>query len=378
MFKILNEVKMMEAAGRKVFRFEVGDSDFSADPHVIEATRQALTDGHTRYVSSMGIPELREAICDHVHETHDFRPNVEQVLVLPSNSIIDFAVRCTADPGDEIIYPNPGFPTYFAVASYLGVSSVTVPLKEENDFRMDPADVLARISDRTRLVISTSPSNPTGAVMTADEAKSMAAIVKDKDLYLLSDEMYYSNVYGVSHSSPTIYDECKERTLLLNGFSKGYAMSGWRLGYVVGPSDLIAKMGLMFETVYSCLPPFVQYAGIAALNGGKSFLAQRLLRYKALRDCMAEGLNSIPGVSCKAADGAIYLFPNIRGTGMSSEEFASFVLREAGVAVVPGVYFGSAGEGHVRLCYLREESLIREACDLMRKAFEKRGISNEY
>ena len=371
MLEILNTVTAMEAAGRKVYRFEVGDSDFDAHPHIIEATKAALDAGHTRYVNSMGIDPLRQSIRNYIEHGWGFRPDLDQIVAMPSNSVIDFTVRCLVDPGEEVIFPDPGFPSYFAVTNYLGIQDVRVPVYESNGFRLNPDDLEAKITDKTKLIIVNTPQNPTGAVMTAEEAKQIAAIAKKYDLWLLSDEMYSENLYeGLRHSSPASVDQCRERTIILHGFSKGFSMSGWRLGYAVGPAALMAKMGLMFQTIYTCVPPFIQYAGVSALASDRTLLQNRIEKYRQLRDIMVGALNEIPGVSCATPKGAIYLFPNIKGTGLSSQAFAKTVLEKAGVATVPGTCFGPGGEGYVRFCYLREEALIREACAKMKQALK--------
>ncbi|MDR3562539.1 MAG: pyridoxal phosphate-dependent aminotransferase [Negativicutes bacterium] len=371
MLAIMNKVGVMEAVGRRIYRFEVGDSDFAAYPHVIDATKEALDHGHTKYVSTTGITPFRQAICDYTEKSLGFRPDLDQVVVMPSNSVVDFVFRCVADRGDEVIFTDPGFPTYHAVASYLGLKEVRVPIREADGFRLDPDDLAARITDKTRLIIINSPHNPTGSVMTKEQLKQVAAIAREHDIYLLSDEMYAEIIYDVPHFSPGCEDACRERTIILNGFSKAHSMSGWRIGYAIGPTELITAMGLMFETVYSCLPPFVQYAGISALKTEPGLLDARRRQYRVLRDLMIARLNEIPGVTCNVPQGAMYVFPNITGTGLSSAQFADFVLEKAGVAVVPGSCFGSGGEGYVRLCYARDEAVIEEACAAMKQAFSK-------
>lgn len=366
MLEILNIANALAATGRTIHRFEVGDSDFDAYPHVVQATKQALDAGHTKYVGAMGIEPLRQAIRAYTAGLLGFTPDLDQVVVMPANSIIDFVIRCVANPGDEIITPDPYFPTYQAVCSYTGIKHVTVPLRD--GFRLDPGDLEARITPRTRLLVINTPGNPTGAVMSEEEIAGVAAVAAKHDLHLLSDEIYAENIYTGRHLSPAFADRCQERTVILSGFSKGHSMSGWRLGYAVGPADLIAKMGLMFNTVYTCVPPFIQHAGLAALETPRRLMDERLARYRKLRDLMVGCLNDIPGVSCPTPAGAIYAFPDITGTGLTSVEFARFVLEKAGVALSPGSFFGQRGEGHVRLCYLRDEATIIAACDAMKKA----------
>lgn len=366
MLEILNIANALTAAGRKIHRFEVGDSDFDAYPHVVAATKNALDAGHTKYVSASGLEPLREAIRDYTATRLGFRPDLEQVVIMPANSVIDFVIRCVVDPGDEIIVPDPGFPSYHAVASYMGIKEVAVPLRE--GFRLDPGDLEARVTPRTRLIIINTPQNPTGAVMSEEEVRGVAAVAEKHDLYILSDEIYAENIYDGRHFSPSFADLCRERTIILSGFSKGHSMSGWRLGYAVGPAEVVGKMSLMFNTIYTCLPPFIQYAGIAALQTDRALMAERMASYRRLRDLMVGRLNEIPGVTCAPPAGAIYAFPDITGTGMSSQEFARFVLEKAGVALSPGNFFGRRGEGFVRFCYLRGEDTIVEACAAMKKA----------
>ncbi|QDR82498.1 pyridoxal phosphate-dependent aminotransferase [Sporomusa termitida] len=373
MLDILTNVCALEAAGKKVYRFEVGDANIDPYPHVINATKEALDAGHIKYVDSLGILPLREAVCGYTERKLGFRPAVSQVAVMPANSVIDFVMRCVVNPGEEVIFSDPGFAVYIAVASYLGIKAVKVPVREENEFRLNPEELLSRITDKTRLIIITSPQNPTGGVMTEAEMLRVAEIAREKDIYLLSDEIYAENLYDCRHYSPAVVDQCRERTIILSGFSKGHSMSGWRLGYAIGPADLIAKMGQMFETVYTCVPPFIQYAGISALNTPAELMAERISRYKKLRDLMVEKLNEIPGITCSIPKGAIYVFPNITGTGLTSKEFAQLVLEKAGVAVVPGSCFGENGEGYVRLCYVRDEAMITEACAAMKIALTARG-----
>ena len=252
MFKLLQKVKEMERAGRKIYRFEIGDSSFGANNNIIEATKAALDQGHTHYVESIGIPPLKYAIAEHILQSQGFKPAFEQTMVIPANAVIDFVIRCVVEPGEEVIVPDPGFPTYFAVTSYYGAKKITIPLREENGFRLNPDDLEKKVSDKTRLIIINSPQNPTGAVLGKDEIKAIFNIAEKHDTYILSDEIYSRIIYDHRHVSPGIFDQCKERVIILNGFSKGYSMAGWRLGFAIGPEELIEKMGVMFQTIYSC------------------------------------------------------------------------------------------------------------------------------
>jgi len=369
MFKLLTRIKAMEQAGRRVLHFEIGDSDFPAHQHIVDATKQALDADQVHYVESSGIAELKEAICEHTAVTLGFRPDMDQVLVMPSNAIIDCVIRCVADPGEQVLYPDPGFSTYIAVTNYTGIRKVGYPLLESNDFHPDVADIQARITPKTRLLIANSPNNPTGSVATPQEAESLAQLVYDEDLYLLSDEIYSQIIYeDAKHFSPGLYDQCRERTIILNGFAKNYSMPGWRLGYAIGPKPVIEKMGILFQTQYSCLPAFVQHGGIAALTGNQDPIRERVWQYEVRRNLIVDKLNDIPGISCLAPEGACYVFPNISETGMTSADFADFVLDQAGVALLPGDCFGPYGQGYVRLCFTRSVDTIRLACEKIKAA----------
>jgi len=373
MFKLSAKVKKMEELGQKIFHFEIGDSDFRAHQHVIDATKKALDDDKTHYVNSTGISELKEAICEHTEKFLGFKPANGQIVVMPSNAIIDFVVRVLAGKGDEIICPDPGFSTYIAVTNYTGVKKVGVPLKEENNFSIKIEEIEKRITAKTRLIICNSPNNPTGAVMSKEDIENLAFLAKKHDIYLLSDEIYSRVIYSGEHYSPSFIDRCLERTIILDGFAKGYSMPGWRLGYAIGPKDVMEKVGLLFQTIYSCTPPFIQYGGIEALRGNQSFIVERIKQYGLLRDLIVEKLNEIPGVSCQSPNGACYVFPNIKGTGMTSSQFADFALNEADVALLPGTCFGENGEGYVRLCFTRKPEIIEAGCQKLKEAVEKKS-----
>jgi aspartate aminotransferase len=371
MFNIFKKVNEMERSGREVYHFELGDSDFKSHVHIREATKDALDRDETHYVEHVGMLELRKAIADHAEGHLGFRPGLNQIVVIPANAVIDFVIRCLADPGDEIVFSDPGFSTYIAVANYLGVNEVRVPTREEDGFHLDPDEIAKRITDRTRLLIINTPNNPTGAVLSKEEVEAIYRVAHEKDIFLLSDEIYSRVVYGKVHHSAGVHDGCKERVIVLNGFSKGYSMPGWRLGYAIGPEKVIEKMGMLFQTIYTCAPPFIQYGGVAALKGDQHVIEERIKKFRMLRDLLVERLNEIPGISCPVPDGAYYVFPNIRNTGLSSPEFADLVLERAGVTLVPGTCFGEHGEGHVRMCFTKEPEIIEEACARMKNALSE-------
>lgn len=368
MFKVLARVLEMERQGRDIAHFEIGDPDFPSPPNVVDAACRALHDGYTHYTDSLGLLEFRETVCEATQHSRGFKPGLDQILVTPgANIIIYYAIRCLVDPGDEVIVPDPGFPTYSAAIQLCGAIPVPVPLTETNEFRMNPADVQRRLTDRTRLIIVNSPQNPTGAVMTRAELDAIYDLAAAHDLYLLSDEIYARMIYDGRDKfySPSARDACRERTLITNGFSKAFAMTGWRLGCALGPADVIAKMGLMLQTTSSCVAPFVQKAGIEALRGSQDAVWAMMREYKARRDLLVAGLNRLPGITCLMPGGAFYVFPNITRTGMDDELFADVMLREAGVALLPGSNFGVHGHGYVRLCYAQSRANIEKGLERM-------------
>lgn len=375
MFKVLDKVQKLERSGRDILHFELGEPNFDTPPNIIEAAYQALKDGETHYVSSMGLYSFREIVQQTTEKSRGFKPEIDQILVTPgANAIIYLVVSCLVNPGEEVIVPDPGFPTYYSAIKYCGAIPVSVPLYESNHFRMNPDDLRKRITSKTRLIILNSPSNPTGAVMTLEEIDEVARIAEEHDIYLLSDEIYARMVFdGENHfHSPSKLDQCKERTIIINGFSKAFAMTGWRLGVAIGPKEVIEKMGLVVQTIVSCVPPFIQLAGIEAIKGDQTLIVKMMAEYQKRRDVLVAGLNDIPGIKCVKPEGALYVFPNIASTGMSSEEFADFALEKAGVALLPGSNFGKHGQGFVRLCYVNTLENIELAIKKLAQAIKER------
>jgi aspartate/methionine/tyrosine aminotransferase len=274
------------------------------------------------------------------------------------------------NPGDEVIYPDPGYPTYGSVTSFIGAKPVPLPLLEENEFRMNPKDVKDKITDKTKLIVVNSPQNPTGSVMTKSELEEIAEIAEEHDIYIVSDEIYSKMTYETPHYTPTARDEAKERTVLLDGFSKYYAMTGWRLGYMVVPSEMAARLQDFLVSAVSCTAEFTQWAGVEALTGDQSFIAEMMTRFKKKRDRIVKGLNSIPGFKCQLPKGAFYAFPNIKETGMSSQQCADHLLYEAGVAALPGTAFGPYGEGYLRFSYATTLENIDVAIERIKESFE--------
>jgi aspartate/methionine/tyrosine aminotransferase len=367
-FKVLARAKKLERLGRDILHFEIGEPDFDTPRHIKEAAYQAMLDGKTNYVNSWGIPELKEAICDEVEMTRGFRPDLEQIMVAPgANPFIYYIMACTVGPKKNIVVGSPGFMSYFANLDYTGFEGRFVVLMEENEFRMNPEDMVKQMDENTSLIIMNSPSNPCGSVMTKTEIERMAEIAEEKDVYLMSDEIYSKMTYDQEFFSPATLDDCRARTILIDGFSKAYAMTGWRLGYAVGPAKLIDKMGLLLQTILSCTPPFIQYGGIAALKGDQKCVSDMMAEFRTRRDAIVAGLNSLPNISCVNPEGAFYAFPNITGTGMTSQEFADHLLDEMGIAVLPGTAFGPSGEGYVRFSYASSVEDINKAIERMRE-----------
>lgn len=371
-FRLLARANEMAEQGKEIIHFEIGDTDFETPKHIIKGAVDALESGKTHYVNSLGIPELRDAICGYIEKELGYRPGREQVVVTPAISVIYFLTRCLANEGDEVLVPDPGFASYYSVFDFIGAKYVGVPLLEKNEFRLNPADVEKRITDKTKLIIINSPNNPTGAVMTKEEIMALGKIARERNIILLSDEVYNKITYNYPHYSASVLDQCRENTVILGSFSKVYAMAGFRLGYAIAPVEIAKKIGLMIQTVFSAVPPFVQFGGVAALMGDQSQIKVMNDEYKKRRDAIVKGLNSLPGVSCVTPQGAFYAFPNITGTGMTSEEFAEFALEKAGVALLPGPNFGAQGKGYVRLSYATSIDNINKAIERLNKALKNR------
>jgi len=372
MFHILVKANELEQQGRKILHFELGDPDFNSPQNIKEALYDSLIRGETHYTNPKGLREFRITVADVTENSRKFRPGLEQILVCPgANSGIFYAIGCTINQGqeEEVIVPYPCFPTYISSIHFFGAKPVKVPLKEKNQFRLNPEDVEKAITERTRLIIMNSPHNPTGSVMNEDEMKKIYDIAKKYDLYLLSDEVYARMIYhdaDTHFSSPSRYDECKERTIVANGFSKSYAMPGFRLGVVIGPSELVDKMSLLLETNVSCVSPFIQKAGVEALKGDQKQIEDMMNKFRERRDVIVEGLNSLPGVHCLKPKGAFYAFSNIKDTGFTDREFFDCMIERAGVACSPGTIFGDNCADYVRFSYASsKKENITEAIERM-------------
>ena len=370
-FEVLAKAQELERQGKQILHFEIGEPDMETPSHIAQAGITAIQQKKTHYVPSIGILELRKAVQDEVEKTRGYRPDLEQVVIIPGlKPGIFFSMLSLVNPGDEVIYQDPGYPTYGSVTSFLGAKNVLVPLLEENEFRMNPDDIRDKITKKTKLIIVNSPQNPTGSVMTKSELDDVAELAEEHDVFIVSDEIYSKMTYETSHYSPTIRDEARKRTVLLDGFSKYYAMTGWRLGYMVVPTKMAERLNDFLVSALSCTAAFTQWAGVEALTGDQGFIPEMMHRFQEKRDRIVAGLNSIPGFSCLAPKGAFYAFPNITQTAMTSKECADHLLYKAGVAVLPGTAFGPYGEGYLRFSYATTLETIDEAVKKIRESFE--------
>jgi aspartate aminotransferase len=363
MFKYLDRAKKLELEGRSMIHLEIGDPDFSTPANVTLAAIRALSQGQTHYTSSWGDLSFRESIRQATYQSRGFFPDLNQILVTPGANIgIFYAVYVLCDPGTEVLIPDPGFATYINTIKMCGATPIGVPLKAEYGFRMQAADVRKMITDRTRLLIINSPNNPTGAVMTKQELKDIYDLCVEKDIYLYSDEIYSRMIYDdYEFTSPSQYDQCRSHVILSNGFSKAFAMTGWRLGALIGPSAVMEKMAALLETTSSCVSPFIQAAGQEAIQGPQTLVYEMMRQYKERRDMLVSGLNEIPGFDCQLPGGAFYAFPDIQGTGLTDVEVSEQLMDRAGVVTIPGSCFGKQGSGHIRVCYAQDKNTIMSA-----------------
>jgi len=378
-FEVLARARALEANGREIIHLEIGEPDFDTPPNIIAAAKQALDSGWTHYGPSAGLPQAREAIAAYFNRTRSIsKYTADHVVVTPgAKPIIFFGLQATIEPGDEVIYPNPGFPIYESVINFLRAHPVPLPLREENGFRFDLADLEARITPRTRMIIINSPQNPTGGVLTRDDLRGIAELAERHNLIVFSDEIYSQIMYdGQKHCSITEFDGMEERTIVLDGFSKTFAMTGWRLGYGLMPPDIAKVVARLQTNCTSCAPSFTQIAGIEALSDVTlPYVHQFVEEFERRRNAIVAGLNAIPGIRCHKPAGAFYVFPNITQTGMSSQEFATFMLDVVGVACLSGTAFGREGEGYVRFSYANSLDNIRRAIEKIHAGLEQRAVA---
>ena len=361
-FDVLVKARALEQRGRSVIHLEIGEPDFPTPAHVVEAGQRALAEGWTKYGPTPGLPELREAIAAYISRTRGVKAGAENVCVVPGGKpIMFFTMIALIEPGDEVVYPNPAFPIYESLIRFLGGTPVPIPLVESRGFSFDLDVLHARLSDRTRLVILNSPANPTGGVIPAEDLGRIAAMVRDRDLLVLSDEIYSRIWYEDEPTSIVGFDGLLDKTIILDGFSKTYAMTGWRLGYGVMPTWLANAVSQLIVNSNSCTAAFTQRAGLAALEGPQDCVAAMVEQFRQRRDVMVEGLSRIPGFRCSRPSGAFYAFPNVSATGMRCDELADLLLTEAGVACLSGTAFGAHGDGYLRFSYANSLTNIQDA-----------------
>jgi len=371
-FVVLARAQALESRGRNVVHLEIGEPCFDTPANIRAAGSRAIEDGLTRYCNSQGVVALREEIARELQRTRGLRVPVERIIVgSGAKPLIFFSILALLDDGDEAVYPAPLFPVFQSAVGFAGARAVPVPLREELDFRFDMDEFRTRITPRTRLIILNSPHNPTGGVLTPDDVREVAELAIERDLLVLSDEVYDHMYYEEPPASILALDGMDDRSVLVTGFSKTYAMTGWRLGYSVVPDWLVEPVVRLINSSASCTPQFVQMAGVEALTGPQSDSADMMRALRERRDLMVQGLNEIPGISCRVPRGAFYAFPNVRSLGLTSSDLAALLLDEGGVATLPGTAFGPEGEGYLRLCFSTSEANILEALTRIRRVISR-------
>jgi aspartate aminotransferase len=369
-FDVLVRARALEAQGRSVIHLEIGEPDFPTPAHIIEAAKRALDEGWTHYGPTAGLPDLREAIAAYVSRTRGISAGPQNVSVVPGGKpIIFFPMMALLEPGDEVIYPNPGFPIYESMIRFLGATPVPMPLQESRGFSFDLDLFRDRLSDRTKMVILNSPQNPTGGVIPREDLAAIAEMLRDRDVIVLSDEIYSRIYYGdAPPASITEFPGMLEKTIILDGFSKTYAMTGWRMGYGVMPTWLVDAVTKLMVNSNSCTASFTQRAGIAALTGPQDCVDRMVAEFRRRRDTICDGLNEIPGFRCAVPGGAFYAFANVTGTGINSRQLADMLLNDFGVSCLTGGCFGEYGEGYIRFSYANSLENLMEAVARVKKA----------
>jgi aspartate aminotransferase len=361
-FVVLAKARRLEAEGKKIVHLEIGEPDFATPDNIIEAGISAMQNGYTHYTPASGIMEAREAVAGFVARTLKTEVDPTEVVLVPgSKNVLLFTLLACIEPGDEVILPDPGYPAYESQVNFIGGVPKPVTLREESGFRMDLDQLASLVTPKTRMLIINTPQNPTGGILTEEDVKFVCELAHKHDLLVVSDEIYSQLVYGFEHVSPLSQPGMRERTVLMDGLSKSYAMTGWRLGYAVAPKALAAKLDQLMINSSSCAAGFTQMAAIEALSAPESEHAvHRMVKvFQHRRDLVVDGLNAIPGIRCAKPQGSFYAFPNIQGTGFDERELADRLLTEAGVAVLPGTAFGAAGKGYIRLAYTQSEEELK-------------------
>jgi aspartate aminotransferase len=370
-FEVLAKAKQLERGGRDIVHLEIGEPDFDTPTNIREAAKKALDQGWTHYGPSAGLPEHRETISKYMKDYWDLDYSPEEIVVVPgAKPIMFFTILACVEEGDEVIYPNPGFPIYESMIEYIGAKAVPIRLREELDFRLDVAELASLVTKKTRLVIVNSPQNPTGGVLTKEDLAAVAELAIKNDLIVLTDEVYNRIIYEGEHHSVASFPGMKERTVLIDGYSKTYAMTGWRMGWGAMPKDLAPHVTRLMTNSNSCTCSFSQIAGIEGLTGPQEGSKKMVEAFRERRDVIVDGLNSLPGMTCKKPRGAFYVFPNIKATGKDEKWLADYFLEEAGVACLAGTSFGEFGKGYIRFSYANSVENIEKAIGRMAEALK--------
>lgn len=372
-FEVLSRARALERQGRRIIHLEIGEPDFDTPLHIREAAKEALDGGCTHYTPSAGLAEIRQACAEYVAESRGIPVAAENAVAVPGGKpILFYTMLALVEEGDEVVYPDPGYPIYESMIRFTGGVPVPLPLREERGFRFDPEELRTVVTPRTKLIVVNSPGNPCGGVATQDELEAVADVALRVDAYVLSDEIYSRILYHGEHRSVAALPGMLERTIILDGFSKTYAMTGWRLGYGIMSRSLVPWVTRLMTNSNSCCAAFTQVAGVAALRGPQDDVAAMVKEFRTRRDALVAGLNAIPGVSCRVPQGAFYAFPNVARLGRSSKEIADLLLEEAGVATLAGTAFGRQGEGYLRLSYANSLDNLREAVERIRSVLTQR------
>jgi aspartate aminotransferase len=372
-FEVLARAKALEAKGRDIIHMEIGEPDFDTPAYIVDAGKQALDDGYTHYTAAAGLPEVRQTIADYVSETHGIPVVPDNVVVVPGGKpMIFYGVLALVNAGDEVVYPNPGFPTYESMIDFVGAKPVPMPLREERGFSFQPDEFRSLVNENTKLIILNSPGNPTGGVMSRGDLEVVAELATKHDCWILSDEIYSRMVYDGEFFSIAMLPGMQERTVVMDCFSKTYAMTGWRLGYGVMPEHLAEGVTRLMINSNSCTAAFTQVAGAAALTGDQTSVTEMVAQFRRRRDVIVEGLNALPGITCLKPEGAFYVFPNVSALGGTEKEIADAILEEAGVATLPGTAFGAYGRGYLRFSYATSLENIKTAMERIRNWLETR------
>ncbi len=371
-FEVLVKARALEAKGKSVIHLEIGEPDFDTPANIVDSAVDALRKGWTHYGPATGLPQLREAIAEDVSRSRGVPVSPEEVVVVPGGKpVMFFVILALAQAGDEVIYPNPGFPIYESMINFVGAKAVPLRLREEMDFRFDVNELASLITDRTRLIILNSPHNPTGGVLTGQDIQDIAKVIGSRDVMILSDEIYSRLIFDGQHHSIAAVPGFKDRTIILDGFSKTYAMTGWRMGYGVMRTDLVPQVSRLVTNATSCTASFTQVAGVEALRGDQASVEKMRLEFLRRRDMFVKGLNQIKGFSCRVPAGAFYTFPNIQNTGWPSKKLADALLDDAGVAALSGTAFGASGEGYLRFSIANSYEHLEQALERVGNWAEK-------